>query len=401
MAAFGRNTTQWTSPLREGVVASTSVRSRILGRDGSAMDETIRRQMSRFQDMPELRGLLDALPHPILILNAEARIVFANRHVLSVLGVSQGNNVFGLLPGDVLDCGHAQTNGPGCGRNDACRLCGAHRAFSLGTRGDVSTQECRITQAGGTSLDLRATATPLTLAGEAFTVLALTDISDEKRRKVLERVFFHDLLNLTAGIMGYSELLARVPPGEVPEIGRLLARMVRELAEEIRSQRDLALAEALDLKVQWEPVSSHAVLTAVTESCGQLEAAEDRTIVLDANAADVTFPSDKSLLARVLANLLKNALEASDPGHTVTLGCRAHAETVDFWVHNDGFMPRDVQLQVFQRSFSTRGANRGLGTYSIRLLTERYLRGRASFTSTPEAGTMFTVSYPRTRQESA
>jgi signal transduction histidine kinase len=57
-------------------------------------------------------------------------------------------------------------------------------------------------------------------------------------------------------------------------------------------------------------------------------------------------------------------------------------------------MPRDVQLQVFQRFFSTKGAGRGLGTYSIRLLTERYLKGNVSFTSSPEEGTTFRVCYP-------
>jgi signal transduction histidine kinase len=65
-------------------------------------------------------------------------------------------------------------------------------------------------------------------------------------------------------------------------------------------------------------------------------------------------------------------------------------------VHNPGFMTRDVQLQVFQRSFSTKGAGRGLGTYSIKLLTERYLKGTVSFTTDPEAGTTFRVRYPLT-----
>ena len=43
-------------------------------------------------------------------------------------------------------------------------------------------------------------------------------------------------------------------------------------------------------------------------------------------------------------------------------------------------MPRQVQLQIFKRSFSTKGAARGLGTYSMRLLSERYLKGVVSFT---------------------
>ena len=57
-------------------------------------------------------------------------------------------------------------------------------------------------------------------------------------------------------------------------------------------------------------------------------------------------------------------------------------------------MLREVQLQVFQRSFSTKGTDRGLGTYSMKLLSERYLHGSVSFTSTPEEGTIFRARYP-------
>ncbi|MCC6352468.1 MAG: ATP-binding protein, partial [Verrucomicrobiae bacterium] len=63
-------------------------------------------------------------------------------------------------------------------------------------------------------------------------------------------------------------------------------------------------------------------------------------------------------------------------------------------VHNTGHMPRHVQLQLFKRSFSTKGEGRGLGTYSMKLLGEHYLRGTVDFTSTPESGTTFRVTFP-------
>ena len=52
-------------------------------------------------------------------------------------------------------------------------------------------------------------------------------------------------------------------------------------------------------------------------------------------------------------------------------------------------MPRSAQLQIFQRSFSSKGDGRGLGTYSVKLLTERYLGGSVAFDSTLEQGTTF------------
>jgi sensor histidine kinase regulating citrate/malate metabolism len=48
-------------------------------------------------------------------------------------------------------------------------------------------------------------------------------------------------------------------------------------------------------------------------------------------------------------------------------------------------------MQLFQRSFSTKGTGRGLGTYSIRLLTENYLEGKVSFVSNEAEGTVFSI----------
>ena len=101
-----------------------------------------------------------------------------------------------------------------------------------------------------------------------------------------------------------------------------------------------------------------------------------------------------NLARRVMGNMVKNALEASAPGETVTISAARQGDEVWLSVHNPKVMPRPVQLQIFQRSFSTKGAGRGLGTYSIKLFSERFMHGRVFFTSTPEAGTTFTAAYP-------
>jgi signal transduction histidine kinase len=118
------------------------------------------------------------------------------------------------------------------------------------------------------------------------------------------------------------------------------------------------------------------------------------TIEIDPLAEEVVFTSDERLLGRVIGNMVKNALEASRSGDTVTLDCRMVGENIAFSVHNPACMPRNVQMQVFQRSFSTKGEGHGLGAYSMRLLSERYLGGKVSFTTSEEGGTTFTARYP-------
>jgi sensor histidine kinase regulating citrate/malate metabolism len=76
------------------------------------------------------------------------------------------------------------------------------------------------------------------------------------------------------------------------------------------------------------------------------------------------------------------------------VGYSVDTERVIFFVHNDQFMPKEVQLQVFKRSFSTKGKDRGLGTYSIKLLGERYLKGKVWFETDLKNGTTFLISLP-------
>jgi sensor histidine kinase regulating citrate/malate metabolism len=89
--------------------------------------------------------------------------------------------------------------------------------------------------------------------------------------------------------------------------------------------------------------------------------------------------------------MLKNALEATPENEVVEMGVKSTKDGIMFWVQNPGVMPRDVQLQVFQRSFSTKGHNRGLGTYSMKLIAERYLKGKIDFVSKQGTGTNFFI----------
>ena len=104
--------------------------------------------------------------------------------------------------------------------------------------------------------------------------------------------------------------------------------------------------------------------------------------------------TDEVLLGRVLGNLIKNALEASDRGQTVTVAFENRRQPL-FSVHNPSVMPEAVQLQMFQRSFSTRkGRGRGIGSNSVKLLTEKYLHGKVWFVSREPEGTSFFVALP-------
>jgi signal transduction histidine kinase len=110
--------------------------------------------------------------------------------------------------------------------------------------------------------------------------------------------------------------------------------------------------------------------------------------------SDVEFESDEVLVRRVLGNMVKNALEAVGRHGTVTIGCETGPGGPVFSVNNPGVMDRETVNQIFQRSFSTKGRGRGLGTYGMKLFAERYLGGRVWFESNRERGTTFFLALP-------
>jgi signal transduction histidine kinase len=167
----------------------------------------------------------------------------------------------------------------------------------------------------------------------------------------------------------------------------------QNLLDEIDSQRQIAAAENGDLEVKTESLNTLEFLHSVTSRIKYNTVADKKNIVIDGDSADLQFRSDSNLLQRILINMLKNALEATSQGGVVKVGCYHKEGKLKFSVWNKGVIAPDIQLQIFQRSFSTKGSGRGLGTYSIKLLAERYLKGRVSFVSNTSENTKFILEF--------
>lgn len=370
----------------------------------------IRRQYEKIAAFPFVRDFFDAVPTASVVLNAQRQIVFANRAFLEFVdpgGVGEKSGdvyaaILGDRPGEAVGCIRAGLTEGGCGTTQFCQTCGAVASILNSQRTRTQDiQECRM-KVGADGADesafvLRVWSRPICVGEEWFTVFSMVDISSEKRRKVLERIFFHDVLNTAGGIKGLADVLIQpdLEGSEVHEMVGMLAESAEQLIDEISAQRTLSLAESGDLVAEPQAVQSADLLIKICHQFHSAEVAKEKSLVVNPSTESFSFVSDPVLLKRVLFNLVKNALEAVDPGETVTLGAGSDGDFVWFSVHNASVMPPEVQLQLFSRAFSTKGRGRGLGTYSIKLITERYLHGQVTFVSNAEEGTRFSVRYPR------
>jgi nitrogen-specific signal transduction histidine kinase len=382
------------------------------------LQDQVLRQHGKLSALPFIRDFLDSVPNMTTVLNTHRQIVFANRAFMDFLGLETEAQVLGKKtgeamgrvypdflgrrPGEAVGCIRAHLTPGGCGTTPFCQTCGAVISILNSQQFKrLDIQECRMICGekgkNETALDLRVWSRPIEVDGEVFTVFSVVDISDEKRRKMLERIFFHDVINTAGCIKGLADLMieTHMTDSEIKEMTSMICESADQLLEEISAQRELSAAESGDLKAELRPLQSSELLTQVIRQFHSYNTAKDKILVVDPSAESFRFISDPHLLRRVLINLVKNALEASLPGQVITVGAHASGETVSFNVHNPAVIPPSVQLQIFMRSFSTKGSGRGIGTYSIKLLTEKYLHGQVAFVSQAGVGTRFTVTYPR------
>ncbi len=339
---------------------------------------------------PTLKEITKALSQMLIILNKHRQIVYANSHFQSLLGVDKQEAYLGKRPGEILGCVHASQSSGGCGTTEFCSTCGAISAILEAQSGKKSVKECRIALENNEALELQVTASPFAMEGENFTIFVVNDISNEKRRQVLERVFFHDVLNSAGGISGLSTLISEInDPNELAEVAGMINRSANDLISEIQLQRELSEAERGDIALNITEIESVEVLKIIVDLYSGHEVSKGKELQLDDACSSFKVKTDAVLLKRILGNMTKNALEASLPNSKVTLLCRNEQEKLIFSVHNESHIPGEMQLQLFKRSFSTKGKGRGIGTYSMKLFGEKYLKGKVGFKSSEENGTVF------------
>ena len=369
---------------------------------GRSTPEKLKNEQNLIQNQALLRTMLDSMPEIVMILNENRQVVAANQYLMNLLGVSE-QDVMGKRPGEVINCENSRKGPGGCGTAPHCMTCGAVGAILQSQQNHKqASDECRIIILSGEAMDLEVTASALDIEENRYTVCAIRDISDQKRRKVLERTFFHDVINTAGGILGFTQLLADGNQIDSPlsEERRQLVTIANQLIGEIQAQRDLAYAESGDLELIIESANIFEFLDNLKTLYSRHQVGKDRNILLK-DTCNARIETDCRLLNRVIGNMIKNALEATKPHGTVTISCEDAGQEVVFSIHNDVIMPEEVQLQIFQRSFSTKSdSGRGIGTHSMKLLGEKYLGGRVSFTSRESEGTVFLFALPKSPQKS-
>ena len=326
--------------------------------------------------------VLDASGAPIVVLNRCEEIIFCNRAALNLAGITILPAALGLRLCEAFHCIHATESLKGCKTAQACQACRSGKWHIV-----------RSGKGADTTSDLIVTVSPIE-GRERFVVCTLTDFSPEKQRRLVERQFFHDILNIAGGVKGCAALLRdELMGGSNAELAELMDQCAGELVSEIRGQQQLLHAEAGQLPIERASVRTLELVQTAAADYRNRTDSKGRTILVDPLSQDLRMETDPALLSRVLGDMLKDALAATKAGGTVSIGCKASQVGIEFCVHDERILPQ-AQLQAALRSSSSKDGGLPPRNYGMKLLTERYLGGTVRLESGPLDGTRLIAAYP-------
>jgi DNA-binding response OmpR family regulator len=220
-------------------------------------------------------------------------------------------------------------------------------------------------------------------------------------REEVEAISRHDLKNPLMIVMNVPNLL--LGDANITESQRKLLNLVndagRRMLEMINNTIDM-------YKMEQGTYALKPARVDILKSIDMIRAALAKVMDDKGITCAVTFhgkaPEGLSLVAlgeellvySMLANLVKNAVEASPPNGQISVSLDQNESAV-IAIHNMGAIPQSIRHRFFDK-FAPAGKDRGtgLGAYSAKLIAKT-LGGSIAFETTEETGTTITLQLPK------
>jgi len=214
-------------------------------------------------------------------------------------------------------------------------------------------------------------------------------------REDVERISRHDLKTPLNSILGAARLLhgdARLAPDQQELVG-VLQRAGLRMLEMVNLSLGLFRMETGSFELRPQAVNLHETVSRVLVDLHSY--AEAHRVALQwegAPAAPVHVRGEELLCYSIVANLVKNAVEAAGPGARVTIALAA-GDPVALKVHNPGAVPPEIADRFFDKYVTSgKSGGTGLGTYSARLMAQA--QHGALRMDTGAQGTTLTLTLP-------
>jgi signal transduction histidine kinase len=193
---------------------------------------------------------------------------------------------------------------------------------------------------------------------------------DEAQRRLLANVS-HDLRTPIASVAGYVDALQRGLGDDPDRYLSIIAAKTGELAELTDDLFYEARLDSGDLELKLAPLDlAEAVRRAVLGFEPQL-AARSVAVAIDIPERACVVHADVSAIARILDNLMSNALRHARDMTVFSVAVTHEGDTCSVRLVNDGAeLPADTE-RLFERGVAGAGGGAGLGLSIARELADR------------------------------
>ncbi len=343
----------------------------------------------------EIDRLIDGIPYPVIMLDPEDRVAFANRAATEWFGIElPGQSHYALFrQPDALDCIEAAKSGMGS------------RMVEVSTiRNDVRT----VVQVNAAPLDCPH----LGLEG---LLICQRDISkfdevDQLRREFVANVS-HELRTPLTSLFGAIEVLKGAGRDDDSTIrDRVLDIMEAETRRMNRLVSDLLSLSRVESSERMRPtedVDIEAVIDHAIGLAGSVAKEVGSRVLADLPDLNLKVVGDRDQLVQVMVNLVENSLKYADRGTEIFLSCRPvdsmtgfDGSVVEIELRDQGegiearHIPRLTErFYRVDRNGAGEFGGTGLGLAIVKHIVNRH-RGRMSISSTPGVGTSVRVLLP-------
>ncbi len=345
--------------------------------------------------------LLDALGDAFLLVDADARVLFANKAARTLF---RGRDLTGRTVHEAfLDqrLAAALMRCLDTGEPTVTRAVLGQQSSPLGD------QERR----GMNAWVIDAARLSDSPADDPTTRVVIRDVTNEYQTEQIRKDFVanasHELRTPLAIINGYLENLIDDDLLDDKELTRRFLKVMRKHTERIsRIVEDMLVisrlesGEAAALKVK--PFRLRSCVSDVLERLESMIHNQQATIKIDMPEIDLTLAGDRFYWTQVLFNLVENALKQNPrKGLVVTVGCSRDDLSSKIWVSDNGVgIPSADLPHIFRRFYRVEKHHSqeeikgtGLGLSIVKRAIEAH-GGTISVSSIPGQETKFTIEVP-------
>ncbi|MFC1883421.1 PAS domain S-box protein [Thermodesulfobacteriota bacterium] len=348
------------------------------------------------RDIARYRDLFDESLDPMYITTREGRFIDANKALLKLFGYTKAeliNNInveqIYAYPGDRTKF------------QEKIEQDGSVKSYNVKFRKKNRTEmDCLLT---GT---VRQTKNGKILGYQGIIRDVSEIIRSERIRNDVYRMMRHDLKTPIIGIRGLVGLLLK--NNKLTGKQHKTAEMIQDLSERmlgfIDRARDLFQMEEGTYRLNPSEVNILGIIRRIKKTLGDIASAKQIAFSFtlfgqETNLKDeYIILGEEALLEIMLANLIKNAIEASPQGGPISISITTDSSKCQTFhlidIHNVGTIPMDIRERFFE-PYTTSGkkSGTGLGTHSA-LLVVRAHKGDINFTTSKKEGTHLLVRLP-------